>query len=150
MPVDVMSEIVIARSPDAVAAYCANPDNSPKWYANIKSIEWKTSPPLAIGSRIAFAAEFLGRHISYVYEIVEFAPGRRLVMRTDQGPFPMETTYTWEPAGEGKTRMSLRNRGNPSGFSLLAMPIMTMAMKKANRKDLERLRSLIEGIAATT
>ena len=144
MPVDVVSEVVIERSPDTVAAYCANPENAPEWYANIKSVEWKTSPPLVVGSRIAFVAHFLGRRLSYVYEVVELAARRRLVMRTDQGPFPMETTYTWEPASAGKTRMTLRNRGNPSGFSVLAVPFMTLAMRRANRNDLERLKRLLE------
>jgi uncharacterized protein YndB with AHSA1/START domain len=144
MPVDVVTEVVIECSPDKVAAYSANPDNAPQWYENIKSTEWKTSPPLAVGSRIVFVAHFLGRRLAYVYEIVELAANRRLVMRTEQGPFPMETTYTWEPAGEGKTRMTLRNRGNPSGFSILAVPFMALGMRRANRKDLDRLKILLE------
>ncbi len=144
MPIDVVSEITIERSPEAVAAYSANPENAPAWYANIQSIEWKTSPPLAVGSRIAFIAHFFGRRMSYVYEIAELTFGSKLIMRTRQGPFPMETTYTWEPAGEGMTRMTLRNRGNPSGFSLLVMPFMALAMRRANRKDLQLLKKILE------
>ena len=30
----------------------------------------------------------------------------------------------WAPAGEGETLMRLRNRGDPSGFSRVAAPIM--------------------------
>jgi hypothetical protein len=56
----------------------------------------------------------------------------------------METTYTWEAAGEKSTRMTLRNRGEPSGFGRLAAPIMEAAMRRANRRDLERLKSLLE------
>ena len=86
----------------------------------------------AVGSRIAFEASFLGRRLAYVYEIAERAPGHRLVMRTRQGPFPMETTYTWEATGSGKTPMTLRNRGEPGGFSALMVPVMAPAMRHAD------------------
>jgi hypothetical protein len=71
-------------------------------------------------------------------------PGERLVMRTDEGPFPMETTYTWEDTAAGATRMTLRNRGTPSGFSKMAGPAIAAAMRRANRHDLERLRHTLE------
>jgi uncharacterized membrane protein len=144
MPVDVFTEIVIDRPYREVAAYAGNPDHAPTWYVNIESVEWETPPPLAVGSRIAFVAHFLGRRLAYTYEIVELVAGARLVMRTAQGPFPMETTYTFEAAGERATRMTLRNRGEPSGFSKLMAPFMAAAMRRANRKDLALLKSVLE------
>ena len=142
--VDVLTEIVIERPRDEVAWYAANPDNAPAWYVNIKSVEWQTTPPVTVGSKIAFVAEFLGRRLAYTYEIVEFSPGQRLVMRTAQGPFPMETRYTWEAIAAGRTRMTLRNRGTPSGFRVVMAPFMAMAMRRANQKDLARLKSILE------
>jgi hypothetical protein len=82
--------------------------------------------------------------MAYTYEIIELAPGERLVMRTAKGPFPMETTYTWETVASGATRMTLRNRGEPSGFSKLVAPMMAMAMRRANEKDLARLKDILE------
>lgn len=146
MSVNVLTEILIARPRSQVADYAANPSNTPEWYVNIESVEWKTSPPLRIGSRLAFVAHFLGRRLAYTYEIIELIPEERLVMRTTEGLFPMETTYTWEPVGAGGTRMTLRNRGEPSGFSKLVTPFMAAAMHRANRKDLARLKTLIERV----
>jgi uncharacterized membrane protein len=146
MPVDVLTEIEIQRPRDEVAAYAADPDNATAWYENIKDFEWRTEPPLAVGSRILFVAQFLGRRLAYTYEIEALDPGSRLVMRTAEGPFPMETTYTWEESQGGATKMTLRNRGEPSGFSKLAGPVMAGAMRRANRKDLRRLKELLENV----
>jgi uncharacterized protein YndB with AHSA1/START domain len=142
--VDVLTEVVIERPRDAVASYAADPDNAPSWYVNIKSVEWQTPPAVAVGAKMAFVAQFLGRRLAYTYEIVELSPGQRLVMRTAEGPFPMETTYTWETTPAGGTRMTLRNRGMPSGFGAFMAPFMAMAMRRANQKDLARLKAILE------
>jgi uncharacterized protein YndB with AHSA1/START domain len=142
--VDVLTEITIDRPVDVVASYAADPANAPEWYVNIESVEWETSPPAVVGSKVAFVARFLRRRLAYTYEFVELVPNERLVMRTAQGPFPMETTYTWMAANEGSTRMMLRNRGEPAGFSKVTGPFMAAAMRRANRKDLAQLRSILE------
>jgi uncharacterized membrane protein len=144
VPVDVESLIEISRPRDEVAAYACDPDNATAWYENIKAVQWKSPRPLAVGSRIAFVAEFLGRRLAYTYEVTEFVPGERFVMSTAEGPFPMETTYTWEGTPGGATRMALRNRGEPVGFARIAAPAMVCAMRRANRKDLRRLKQILE------
>ena len=105
MSVDVSTSVVINRPREWVARYPANPDHAPDWYINIKAVEWKTNPPLTVGSQIAFVAHFLGRRMAYTYEVVDLIPGERLVMRTAEGPFPMETSYIWETTSDGSTRM---------------------------------------------
>lgn len=144
MAVDVLTERVIRRPRAEVAAFAGDPTNAPRWYANIRSVAWQTEPPVRLGSRVAFVAFFLGRRLEYTYDVVELAPLERLVMRTAQGPFPMETTYTWEDAPEG-TRMTLRNRGEPSGFSRVVAPLMAAMMRRANDADLALLARVLEG-----
>jgi uncharacterized protein YndB with AHSA1/START domain len=144
MPVDVVTEIEIHRPRDEVAAYASDPDNATRWYRNIEAVDWKTPPPVAVGSQMAFVARFLGGRLAYTYEVREMVPGERFVMSTMEGPFPMETTYTWEDAPGGGTRMTLRNRGAPTGFSTLAAPIIALAMRRANAKDLREIKRVLE------
>jgi uncharacterized membrane protein len=144
MAVDVLTEIEIRRPRDDVAAFAGDPGNATAWYKNIRSVEWETAPPPAVGSRVRFLAQFLGRTLNYAYEIRELEPGRRIVMSTAEGPFPMETTYTWQDAAPGVTRMTLRNRGEPSGFAKVSAPLLARAMRRANEADLRRLKRLLE------
>jgi len=143
MNVDVLTSVVINRPVAEVSRFAADPDNAPRWYANIKSVEWKTARPAQVGSQIDFGAHFLGRRLVYTYEIVEFTPERRLTMRSSGPPFPMETTYTWETEGTS-TRMTLRNRGTPTGFSAWLAPLMEFFITRANRKDLGLLKKCLE------
>ena len=144
MTVDVSTDVIIDRPVGVVALYAADPKNAPEWYANIDSVQWKSEPSLSVGARVAFVARFLGRRLEYTYEFVDYVPGERLVMRTTEGPFPMETTYVWIPATENSTHMELRNRGEPAGFSKVAAPFMGSAMGLANRKDLTSLKKILE------
>jgi len=142
--IDVETEITIARPRGEVAAYAGEPDNASAWYANIEAAEWRTPRPIAVGSRFAFVARFLGRRLAYVYEVREFVPGERFVMATSDGPLAMETSYTWADAPGGASLMRLRNRGEPPGFASILEPLMAAAVRRAGRKDLARLKRILE------
>lgn len=145
MAVDVSTSVEIARPRATVADYASDPDNATTWYQNIRSVEWRTPGTLAVGSRLAFVAHFLGRRLTYTYEVLELVPGERLVMSTNEGPFPMETSYSWADTATGGTRMTLRNRGEPAGLARVASPMMARAIRRANLNDLERLKGILEG-----
>jgi Polyketide cyclase / dehydrase and lipid transport len=142
--VDVLTEIDIARPRAVVAEYASNLDNTTDWYTNIERVDWKSPKPLRVGSQVAFVARFLGRRLAYTYEVRDWVPGQRLVLSTTDGPFPMETTYEWHDSQSGGTTMALRNRGTPAGFSNAAAPVMAGAMRRANRKDLTRIKAILE------
>lgn len=142
--VDVFTKIIINKPVELVAEYAANPDNAPEWYVNIQSAEWKTPKPLMVGSEVAFVAHFLGRKLAYTYVFTEWIRGQKLTMRTAEGPFPMETTYTWKAVDASTTEMTLQNKGNPTGFSKLFAPFMAMMMRSANNKDLANIKRILE------
>lgn len=143
MLVDVVTDIVIARPRSEVAAFAADPDHVPAWNDNVQSVTWKTEPPLAVGTKLAFVALVMGRRVAYTSEVVEHQPGTLLIMRATEGPLPLETTYRWSSQDDG-TAMTLRSRGEPKGISKLAAPVMAAALKRTNQKDLERLKAILE------
>jgi hypothetical protein len=142
--VDVETTALIRRPLPEVADFASEPANAPAWYVNIASVELHTEPPVRVGTRAAFVAHFLGRRLAYTYEVVAYEPSRSLVMRTAEGPFPMETSYRWEAEGPELTRMWLRNRGEPAGFSRVFAPMMAWSMRRANQADLAALAALLE------
>jgi hypothetical protein len=67
----------------------------------------------------------------------------------------METSYEWRDAlpeeqpasassNSAATHMTLRNRGEPRGFSTWLAPLMSAAMRRATTADLERLKTLLK------
>ncbi len=142
--VNVITQILINAPIEKVADYATNPDHAPHWYVNIKSVEWKTPRPVSVGTQVAFVAHFLGRTLAYTYECVELIPGNKIVMKTAEGPFPMETTYTWTAIDEKITKMTLQNKGNPRGFSMLIAPWMAFMIRKSNIKDLKSIKKILE------
>jgi len=146
MSVDVTVSTQIARTPADVSAYCCDPDNDTSWYVNIKEVNWLSEKPARVGTKVARVAHFMGKKIAYTYVVEEMVAGEKLVMSALDSPFPMTTTYTWEDAGDGTTRMVLRNQGDPGGFfGKLTAPLMSMQMKSATTKDLARLKQILEG-----
>ena len=145
MGIDVTTEVEIDRPRQEVSEYAADPTNATEWYRDIESIDWRTDPPVRVGSRMDFVARFLGKRLAYTYEVAELVPGERLVMRTTEGPFPMETTYTWEDAGPGRTRICLRNRGGAGNlFTRLTAPLSAAAVRRATSRNLRDLKALLE------
>ncbi|MDP3277317.1 MAG: hypothetical protein Q8Q09_19165 [Deltaproteobacteria bacterium] len=93
---------------------------------------------------MAFVVHFLGRRLAYTYEITTLDPLRHRVMRTAEGPFAMETPYTLAAIDPQHTKFTLRNRGEPTGFSALVAPLRSLAMRRANTQDLHALKALLE------
>ncbi len=149
MSVDVLTETMIAVPVAQAWSFAVDPTTAPQWYANIDRVELLADEPLGLGSRMRFHARFLGRALAYTYEVVEYEALQVFTMTTQQGPFPMTTTYRFTAPDTSSTVMRLRNHGTPTGFGALAAPAVAAAMRRANRADLARIRRILEAGPAT-
>jgi uncharacterized membrane protein len=141
--IDVTAQVEIARPRPEVAAYMTDPANDPAWIGGVREVRLVTPPPVAVGSRVARVASFLGRRVEYVNEIVELDPGRVLDMRSVKAPFPMRVTYSFDDGG-GATIVRNRVRGDPGGFFALFGPLLAPLVRRSVQGDLERLRAVLE------
>lgn len=138
--IDVTTAIVVARPPGVVAGFAADPANAPVWLPHVERVEWHTPPPHRVGTRFALVLKTM----TCAYEITEHEPGVTLTMRTDDGPFPMETTYAWEPIDGGATRMTIRTRAWPTGVRRPLGGFIAAATRRATQQDLRELKDLLE------
>lgn len=142
--VAVTNDIIINLPKEKVARFAANPDNVPKWYVNIRSVQWQTPRPLKTGSQLLFRGRFLGRLLQNLYEVVEFIPGQKMVLRASNKLLGMEMVIGWQAIDENTTRMTIMNQGIPKGVAKLFTPLMALALKQVTRKDLKLLKRLLE------
>ena len=142
--VDVSTEIIINLPKEKVTEFALDPANVPDWCTHIKSVEWDHDAPLRAGAKLVFNEQIMRRPHKQVYEVVEIIPGQKVIMKSQSNGLRMETTVAWQAINENTTCMTLRNRGQPRGFSKLMAPIMARAVRRANRKDLERLKAILE------
>ena len=144
MAIDVLNEIVIGRPREVVAAYAMDAANDTHWITALQEALVVGGGAVRLGSEVRRRASMLRRSIRYVYEVTEMEPGLVLDMRSVEGPFAMATRYEFTDAGEGRTRMRIRNRGGPGGVMRLLDPLMRGMVRRQVGKDLQRLRRILE------
>ena len=149
MAVDISVERLIQREPAAVAGFALDPRNDTAWIAGIAEARLLGEPPLRQGSRVARVAQFLGKRIEYVNEVVALEPPHRLVMRSVAGPFPMTITYAFD-AAPGGTRARIRVQGDAAGFYRLATPLLAAMVRRSVARDLRALQRLMEASATAS
>ena len=143
LSMDVQVHTEIARPRETVADYLFDWRNDTAWIGGISEARRADEGDFGVGSRVARIAHFLGKRIEYVNEVVELEPGRRLVMRSVQGPFPMRVTYEVEDT-DGGTRVRLRNQGDARRVYRFAGPFIARAVRRATQRDLGRLKRIVE------
>jgi uncharacterized protein YndB with AHSA1/START domain len=135
---DVLVQRRLAAPPSAVARTMFEPENDPGWIGGAKAVQRLTPGPLALGSRVRRDGGFLGRKFSWVTEVVDLLPERRLAMRFVEGPMKGGVTYEIAP-DDGGSQVSIRNHGGAS----LAFPGLGWMLRRSVAKDLERLDGLV-------
>ena len=142
MGVNVFIETMIDCDRQRVAAFATDPANDRDWIGGVVEAKKLTEGPVAIGTRVARVANFLGRRFSYTLEVIDMEPDQKVVMTTST-PFPMMVVYEFEGAGRN-TLMRIRVSGEPRGFFRLGGPFLPRMVRGNVMKDLGRLKQRLE------
>jgi uncharacterized protein YndB with AHSA1/START domain len=135
----------IARPPSEVFAYVADPRNDPAWRSAVRDVRLPPGP-LAAGARYELVEEVppMGRKV-YEQEVREYVPGRRFVVATVAGPLLHPTQrYTFEPEGEGATRLRVEMEVRGVGAFRLLEPLLRGPVRQRVEEYLEKLRGVLE------
>lgn len=133
----------IARSPDDVYAYLADPTRLPEWQQDVQEVRGGTGGPLAAGAEFTEVRTFLGTRLESTLEVTAAEPGREFSLRTRSGPVQVTVRHLLEPHGPG-TRLTLLGDADPGPLFALAGPFVRRAAERRARSDFERLKQILE------
>ena|SRR5205823_7304656 len=137
--------IEISRPPEDVFAYIDQLDRHGEWQSDIVSTNVETEGPTRVGSRATNVRRVPGRTQAVTYEITEHDPPRHAAFRGVSGPVRPVGTVNIEPAGEGRSRLTLEL--DLHGHGLLGLVIAPLARSQARKQvpqDHQRLKERLE------
>lgn len=127
----------IAASPTQVWATLVDWEGAPRWMRGVERVS-ADGPPVP-GTSIT--ARTRGR--DRPSRIVEVADGRRLVLRSAQGPVTADYAYAVQPDGD-HTRVTLVATCEVRGVLALAAPLLRRVLARTDGDQLEDLRRVVE------
>lgn len=132
--------VEIARPPEDVYAYLADPTNLPEWQSEVSEVRRESE------TRFTELRTFVGRRIESTLEVTADEPGRAFSLRSVAGPVRFSVHHRLEPAGEGRTRLSVvgETEGPVGGLFKLGGRLLTRAAERRFVEDFERLKQLLE------
>src|SRR3569832_1370712 len=94
------AQIWIHRPVEQVFDFVSNKENDLQWQSGLVEVH-QASGPVRVGTQITEVYSFLGRKMDGKLEITEYKANQRLTTKSINGPFPIQYTYTLDPASAG-------------------------------------------------
>ena len=132
-------ELEIARPPEDVYAFLADPENLPKWQHEVLEVRRESD------MRFTEIRTFVGRRIESTLEVTAAEPGREFGLRSSAGPVHFAVRHLLEPAGEGGTRLRVMGESEGAGgLFKLGGRLLRRAVERRAREDFQQLKELLE------
>jgi carbon monoxide dehydrogenase subunit G len=142
------AEMHTARDPGAVFDYLSRFDSAAEWDPGIASAKMLTPEPVGLGSRFALVARFVGREVPLDYEIVEFDPGRRVVLRAENGSIRSTDTISFHAEGSG-TRVVYDALLEAKRARRFAEPVLGIVFRRIADRAAAGLRRALTAVASS-
>lgn len=136
----------IARPAGEVWAHLLAIQRTPAWRTHLESVEWAQPGPPQVGSRIEVTTSLLWyRSVRMVCEVTRLdADAGVFAYRVIEGPATTENEYRVTSEGGG-TRFEMQGRVRlDSTLIRLTAPILKLARDRMGRREVARLKELLE------
>lgn len=132
--------VEIERPPEDVYAFLSNPANLPRWQSEVSEVRPESQ------TRFTEVRMFVGRRVESTLDVTAAEPGREFAIRSVAGPLTFSVRHLLEPAGEGRTRLTVTGESEaPAGrFFKLGGRLLARAAERHFREDFARLKALLE------
>lgn len=140
---ELTSSVLIRRPAPEVFAYLAEPSNNPAWQKGMRSCEWTTDGPIAVGLQYRQVASFLGKAVRSVFEVTDFVDGETIAFATIESTFPIQVRRSVAAQSKGTCLVTAVIGGGPRVPKFLEGIMGKMAQRSVT-KDYERLVAVLE------
>ena len=142
----IVHSVEIARSPEEVFAYLDDLARHDEWQSSLVSSKVDTDGPTRVGTRATDIRRVPGgRQQEVSYEITEHDPPRKASFKGLNGPVRPVGSMMVEPAGEGRSKVTVEL--DLKGHGLLGLFVAPMARSQARKEvppDQQRLKERLE------
>ena len=138
----VSSTVTISQPVEKVFAYVVNVANHKAWQAGILDAKVSPDGPLGVGSTYQYTSEVMGHRLQTAMQISAFEPNQKWAVKTTGVPTPVETVYTFEPAGSG-TRLTV-SMELAGGYPKAAEAMVKQQMQKSMDEQAARIKQMVE------
>lgn len=138
------ARLEVERPAEEVFDFLADASNNPRWQKGQVSCVWVSHPPIGVGSIYEQQARFLGRTVTNRFRVIEYEPGRSIVIQSEEGSFPITVHRAVEAIGETRSLITAEIDGEPGGFFRLVGPVLRGVAQRSVTADYRRLKQLLE------
>jgi uncharacterized protein YndB with AHSA1/START domain len=140
--ISVDNSVSIARPVEEVFSFVTDTTNDPQWHTDVIDATKISDGPIGKGTAFSVVIKFMGKKEGR-WDIVEFEPNRREVIKVTAKPVSPTLTYRFEQANGG-TRFSRRIDLEPTGFFKVMKGMMRRMMEKGNAGYLANLKNVLD------
>ena len=133
----------IERPPEEVFEYIGDAENNPTWRSAVVETRWLDPGPTEPGRRGEQTSRLLGRRYTVTAEVVDWEPPVHVSWATITGGADVRTHCRVERDGTG-SQVVLESEGEFTGAWRLLTPVAVAMLRRQSRKDIERLRAVLE------
>jgi carbon monoxide dehydrogenase subunit G len=141
--ISITDTVTTSRSRADVFDYVADFTTVAEWDPGIVASE-RISGDGGVGTRYAVTATFFGREVSMTYEVLEYDPASRIVLRGTSSNAEAIDTITFHDRGEG-TEVAYAAEFRLQGFMRLAEPFLGGTFRRLGHKAITGLDRALNG-----